>query len=78
MGKSKRIELPDDDENARIERGIAEDPDTWVPSDEEWARAKPLSEVDPDLYKWLTESKRARSKLSPVLATGRTRKQRPR
>ena len=32
-----------------INVGIATDPDTWVPTDEEFARARPAIEVDPDL-----------------------------
>ena len=45
----KKIRMPTGGEEAEINRGIELDPDTWVPSDAEWVRAKPLSEVDPAL-----------------------------
>ncbi len=37
MGKLK---VPTDEEERRINEGVAADPDTWVPTDEEFARAK--------------------------------------
>jgi hypothetical protein len=41
--------MPTTSEEAEINRGIELDPDTWVPSDADWARAKRLAEVDPAL-----------------------------
>ena len=39
------------DEETAINVGIATDPDAWIPTDEEWAQARPAIEVDPDLVK---------------------------
>ncbi len=51
MSTSRRnIVVPDAEEDAAINRGIAEDPDTWEPTDEEWGRSKPISEIDPDFF----------------------------
>jgi hypothetical protein len=60
MSESKRLRRPSPEEDAAINRGIAADPDTWVPSDEEWACMKPLSEVDPELFRQLTQKGRPR------------------
>ena len=38
-----------DEEEAEIQRRIAEDPDDFEPTDEELAQAKPFAEVFPDL-----------------------------
>ena len=37
------------DEETAINVGIATDPDTWVPTDEEMAQARPFAEVFPEL-----------------------------
>ena len=49
MGKKR--ELPDltDEEEAEIQRQIAEDPDDWVSTEEELAQARPFAEVFPEL-----------------------------
>ena len=43
---------PTDEEEAEIQRHIAEDPDTWELTDEDWARARPAIEVHPELVEW--------------------------
>ena len=35
-------------EEIAINVGIATDPDTWVPTDEEWAQARPFAEMFPE------------------------------
>jgi uncharacterized protein (DUF4415 family) len=41
--------MPSAEEDAAIHRGIAEDPDTWEWTEEDFERARPASEVVPDL-----------------------------
>ena len=43
--------IPDltDEEEAEIQRQIAEDPDDFTPTDEELAQARPFAEVFPEL-----------------------------
>ena len=36
------------DEETAINVGIATDPDTWVPTDEEFAQMRPMAEIDPE------------------------------
>ena len=50
---------PTDQEEAEIQRHIAEDPDAPEMTDEDWARARPAIEVDPELVEW---SRRRRGK----------------
>lgn len=38
-----------DEEEAEIQRQIADDPDTWEMTDEEMAQARPFAEVFPEL-----------------------------
>lgn len=50
MTKKREIYMPTEEEDAEINRGIAADPDTYVPSDEQFARmrrrgGRPPSEV---------------------------------
>jgi len=40
---------PTDEEEADIQRYIAEDPDTWEWTEEDWAQARPAIEVEPKL-----------------------------
>lgn len=49
----KGFVVPDAGEDASINRGITEDPDTWEPTDEEWRRSKPMSVIDPDFFQRL-------------------------
>ncbi|TCD14129.1 hypothetical protein E0D97_08525 [Oricola cellulosilytica] len=46
-----------DQEEANIQKQIADDPDTWEASDEELARAKPFAEVFPDLAESIRRSR---------------------
>jgi uncharacterized protein (DUF4415 family) len=51
-----KVRLPTDDEEARINAGIASDPDTFEWTDEEFAQARPASEMmPPDVYRALVE-----------------------
>ena len=43
---------PTDEEEAEIQRHIAEDPDAPEMTDEDWARARPAIEVEPELVEW--------------------------
>jgi hypothetical protein len=45
----RKLRIPGRAETAEINRGIASDADAYVPSDAEWARAKPLAAIDPAL-----------------------------
>jgi uncharacterized protein (DUF4415 family) len=48
---ARKVKPPTRAENGRIKRGIAEDPDTFEWTDEDFARAKPASDVlPPRLY----------------------------
>ena len=37
------------DEEVAIQRGIAADPDTWELTEQDWARAQPATEAEPQL-----------------------------
>ncbi|MYD35592.1 MAG: BrnA antitoxin family protein [Dehalococcoidia bacterium] len=50
--KERKIHTPTDEEEAEIQRHIAEDPDTWELTEEDWVRARPAIEVDPELVEW--------------------------
>ena len=50
---------PTDEEEAEIQRQIAEDPDAPEWTEEDWARARPAIEVHPELVEW---SRRSRGK----------------
>ena len=49
MNRPGKLVVPDEAEDARIMRGIGQDDDAWVPSDADWARAKPGRERDPGM-----------------------------
>lgn len=53
------IHIPTDEEEAAIQRDIALDPDAPEWTDENWVRARPAVEVDPELVAW---SRQARAK----------------
>ncbi len=40
MTKKREIYLPTEEEDAQINRGIEQDPDTYVPSDEQFAKMR--------------------------------------
>ena len=46
-----------DAEEAEIQAQIAEDPDDWVSTDEELARARPFAEAHPDLMDSIRRSR---------------------
>ncbi len=50
--RERKIHVPTDEEEAEIQRHIAEDPDVPEWTDEDWARARPAIEVDPELVEW--------------------------
>ena len=60
-----------------IERAVAEDPDTWIPTEEEWAKAKivwppgkePITiRIDKDILQWFRKRGRGyQSKINAVL-----------
>ena len=53
MFESEReIHIPTDEEEAEIQRQIAEDPDVPEWTEEDWARARPAIEVHPELVEW--------------------------
>ena len=53
MFESEReIYIPTDEEEAEIQRQIAEDPDAPEWTEEDWARARPAIEVHPELVEW--------------------------
>ncbi len=51
--------IPDltDEEEAEIQRQIAEDPDDFTPTDEELAQARPFAEVFPELMESIRRSR---------------------
>ncbi len=64
------IRLPNAEEEAQINAGIAADPDTWESTDEEFARARPASEVlPPEIYAGLVALQQRRARGRPPLET---------
>ena len=55
----REIHIPTDEEEVEIQRQITLDPDSPEWTDEDWERARPALEVDPELVEW---SRRARGK----------------
>lgn len=47
--RERKIHIPTDEEEAEIQRHIAEDPDAPEWTDEDWAQARPAIEVEPKL-----------------------------
>ena len=64
--KAKR-EVPPltDEEEAEIQRQIAEDPDDWEATDEELANARPFAEVFPELMESIRRSRGRPKSSSP-------------
>ncbi len=54
---ASRYRLPTPEEDEAINRGIAPDPDNPEWTDEDFARARPLREVDPELYATLVNGR---------------------
>ena len=50
--RERKIHIPTDEEEAEIQRHIAEDPDVPEWTEEDWARARPAIEVDLELVEW--------------------------
>ena len=63
--KNSRLIYPTPEEDAEINRQIAEDPDTWEWTDEDWANAKSTEELFP-------EAAKAARKRKADLEAGRT------
>lgn len=55
---ARKIILPTAAEDKRINRGIASDPDTFEWTEKDFARAKPVSEVFPELVEYSIKRKR--------------------
>lgn len=63
MSKQQQaVDLITDEEEAEIQRQIAEDPDDWEATDEELASARPFAEVFPDLAESIRKSISGRPK----------------
>ena len=63
------VELPTDEENARIEAGIEADPDSPELDDEWFARARPAAEVlPPAVYQGLVAMRRRPGERGPQIA----------
>ncbi|MCQ2005127.1 BrnA antitoxin family protein [Rhizobium sp. NRK18] len=56
-GKLKPLRPLSDDEEAEIQRAIALDPDAREATDEQLAKARPFSEVFPDLHESIQRSR---------------------
>jgi hypothetical protein len=70
----KRLIPPTEEENKRINAGIAADTDTFEPSDEEFAQAKPAKDVlPPDLYDALIKRAMEPIRAASAPPTGPTR-----
>ena len=53
MFESERdIHIPTDEEEDEIQRQITQYPDAPKWTDEDWARARPAMEVDPEMVEW--------------------------
>ena len=61
-----KIHIPTDEEEAAIQKQIAMDPDAPEWTDEDWARARPAIEVDPELVKAHRRA-RAQGKKIPMI-----------
>lgn len=57
--RAREIHIPSDEEEAEIQREITLDPDNPEWTEEDFARARPAIEVDPELVQW---SRRTRGK----------------
>ncbi|MFZ2958890.1 MAG: BrnA antitoxin family protein [Candidatus Ozemobacteraceae bacterium] len=53
----RKLVMPTPEEDAAIHRGIAEDPDTWELTDEDFSRMRPASEVCPELVEAFRKSR---------------------
>ena len=68
MPKAKNIPELTDEEEARIQAGIAQDPDNPELTDEQMAAMRPASEVlPPDLYAALVKHRKSRESLGPTV-----------
>jgi uncharacterized protein (DUF4415 family) len=62
---ARKLILPDKAEDEQINRGIAEDPDTFEASDEDFARARPAKDVLPRALYEAAIKKRRRGQRGP-------------
>ena len=49
---NRKVHIPTDDEEKDIQRQILQDPDAPEWTDEDWGRARPALEVDPEIVEW--------------------------
>ncbi len=54
--------LTTDEEDSRIKKAIAADSDTFEMTDEMFAKARPVSEVHPELVEWYKKCTRGKQK----------------
>ena len=57
------------EEEAAINRGIALDPDAPEWTDEDWARARPMREVSPEIVAWYRRTRGKQQKPPKVLVS---------
>jgi uncharacterized protein (DUF4415 family) len=57
------------EEEAAINRGIALDPDAPEWTDEDWARARPMREVSPEIVEWYNRTRGKQKKPPKVLVS---------
>ena len=69
--KFGRIHRPTDEEDEKINLGIAADPDTFVPTDEEFKKFKPMGRPKASITKERINIRLSREVVESFRATGR-------